>query len=237
MNLIRNFETTVTTEINKFKGNIVKKMGDGILASFIHPLNSVLASLAILTHINEANQFKVEKDKLSVRIGLNTGLVIKKDGDIYGDVVNLASRMETAANPGEILMTQSTFDEVKKYIECVSLGPIQVKGRTEAMAAFRVLALRPDVGLTASAQMLEEASVQETIQSYERLSQTETTPVCDYTFPHHLAPLEPKMKQSLVDVFTDITSAIEEIARDYHEEKALKKYLQAQWDKLIRELN
>ena len=90
-------------------GRVVKTMGDGLLAVFKHPLNAALAALEIQRQVREHNELKMESERFHVRVGLNSGKVIRKEGDVFGDTVNVASRMETLAQPGDIYLTQTTY--------------------------------------------------------------------------------------------------------------------------------
>ena len=79
------------------------------------------------------------------RIGINSGPVIagvighkKFQYDVWGDAVNVASRMESHGLPGEIQITQSTYDLVQEHCQCIPRGNISVKGKGE-MAAWQVV--------------------------------------------------------------------------------------------------
>ena len=136
MKLIKAFEEIVGTSIAEHRGSIVKKMGDGILAVFKHPLNATMAALEVQKKIGDYSSMRVEQEKFQARIGLNTGQVIRKDNDIFGEVVNVASRMQSAATPGDVLLTEATFQEIRDYVRCTELGKIQVKGIKEAITAY-----------------------------------------------------------------------------------------------------
>ena len=77
-----------------------------------------------------------DAEKFNVRIGLNTGMVIRKDGDVFGDTVNVAARMQSSASPGDILLTQATYEEIKEYVRCTHLGALQLKGKAEPVTAY-----------------------------------------------------------------------------------------------------
>lgn len=230
--LIKNFEDIALPVIKNFKGTLIKKMGDGLLAVFKHPLNAVLASLSIQKKIAEYNEFKLDKERFYARIGLNTGLVIRKDNDIYGDVVNVASRMETSANPGDVMLTQTTYEEIKNYIQCTKLGNIQVKGKKDPIPAYSADRVIVDInsllkGGAASGKTEEESQINDPIT---RLKESVFTP--KYKIPPGLTEGR-QVAENLEQIFYDLTSAIEEIAKDYHEEYVFKKYLQSKWEELL----
>lgn len=227
--LIQVFEEIAISSINRFKGNLIKKMGDGLMVTFKHPLNGALAAMTIQEKIAEYNQYKVDEQKFNVRMGLNTGLVIRRDRDIYGDTVNVASRMESAANPGDILLTQDTYNEVKDYIRCTRLGDIQVKGKKEAITAYSAEKMMVDIEKVLKAKDSQLATTTRKANPLERLKESTFTP--EYNFPEGCS-IEPSVMANLEELFNDITRAIEEISHDYHEEYTFKKYLQEKWNKL-----
>jgi class 3 adenylate cyclase len=230
LGLIQAFEETVYPQIEAYDGRIIKKMGDGALSVFKHPLKAALAALAIQARIRAYNEFRVEREKLLVRTGLNTGLVIRKGGDVYGDVVNVAARMQASANPGEILLTHDTYGEIRDHVVCTPLGGIQVKGKKEPIMAYVATeVLGGAEGLLGSLDAGTEKQLAE-------LNLTETIVEPSYVFPSGTV-VETAMARALVGAFQDITRASEELTRDYHEENAFKRYLQEKWDELVRRIN
>jgi len=79
---------------------------------------------------------RIDQEKFQTRIGLNTGSVIRKGKDIFGEVVNVASRMQSKAPPGDILLTDATYQEIKEYVRCTQLGDIEVKGIKDFITAY-----------------------------------------------------------------------------------------------------
>jgi len=231
MKLIQSFEEICLPTITTYKGNLVKKMGDGLLATFKHPLNAVLAALAVQKQIHEHNQYKVEGEKFNVRIGLNSGLVIRKTGDIYGDTVNVASRMETSANPGDIMLTQNTYEEIKDYVRCTRLGDIQVKGKQEAITAYLAEEITVDINqILAGGKEALPASA-ESGDSLDKLRESIFNP--SFTIPEGLR-IQRSLLGRLEALFKNLTKAIEDIAKDYHEEYIFKRYLQEEWNQLLK---
>ncbi|MBN1797420.1 MAG: hypothetical protein JW822_02515 [Spirochaetales bacterium] len=230
--LIQSFEGIVIPILRNFKGTLLKKMGDGMLSVFKHPLNAVLSALEIQTKIIEHNQYKVEQEKFQVRIGINTGVVIRKHDDIFGDVVNIASRMETAANPGDVLITYSTYNEIKNYIQCTELGKINIKGKQEPITAYLVEKLKGDYEYLLKTkgdekQVAWEAGTQDVLVG---LKQSLFSP--GFGIPEQLV-FSRELLQNVSKRFTDISIAVEEIAWDYQEEYEFKKYLQSKWEELL----
>ena len=136
MKLVNAFEGNVVPPISANRGTVVKKMGDAILAVFKHPVNAVVAAMTVQQKIQQYSSTQLAQEKFQVRIGLNTGEVTWKDNDVFGHPVNVAARMQTAATPGDILLTEATWKQVREYVRCTELGPIQVKGIAEAITAY-----------------------------------------------------------------------------------------------------
>jgi len=231
LKLIKAFENIVLSTVTANRGSVVKKMGDGILAVFKHPLNATIAALGIQQKTMEYSAMRVEQEKFQVRVGLNTGPVIRKDNDIFGEVVNVASRMQSAARPGDILLTDVTFQEVKDYVQCTELGRIQVKGIKEAITAYSPEKVTVD--LNKIQEMASEGGPEtgaERDSTLEKLKETIFTP----TFQVPAAKGERgEVLGMLKAIFSEISRAIEDIASDYHEEYVFKKYLQEKWDLLM----
>jgi len=93
--------------IRKFKGKIIKTLGDAIMASFTKPENAVKAGIAIQQQL-AAERAKDKYFSLRTRIGIHTGKGIVEYDDIFGDVVNVAAKVESSAEANQILITHST---------------------------------------------------------------------------------------------------------------------------------
>ncbi len=149
--------------VYKYEGTIARLMGDAILAFFGAPLaheddpeRAVRAALEILSGIQPYRQ-QVKLDwglDMDVRVGINTGLVVvgAVGSDLHmeysalGDAINLAARMEQTAAPGTIQIAEPTYKIVAPLFEFESLGGIEVKGKDEPVAAYRVLGIRATPG-------------------------------------------------------------------------------------------
>ncbi len=241
--LIRAFEGMVTPAIQQMRGTVIKKMGDAVLATFKHPFNAAQAALNIQEKIRAYNQYRLDAERFNVRIGLHTGLVIRKDGDIFGDTVNVASRMETSANPGDILLTQDTYEEIREFVRCTRMGDIQVKGKPEPITAYLAedllvdvrRFLRPEAGAAAQAPAAPDCAP---VAAAEGTPQAGLEPLKESVFrPHFAAPAalaaDPTLVQDLQRVFGEISQAAEDLAHDYHEEYLFQRFLQDQWDGMI----
>ena len=140
--------------IEQHGGTIDKFMGDCVMALFGAPktledgphraINSALEMRNRLLRFNEEKQLPIP---LSFHIGINTGPVIagmvgsgtKQDFTVMGDTVNLASRMEGAAETGTILVAESTFRLTEGYFDFEPIGEVKVKGKEQPVKAYKVL--------------------------------------------------------------------------------------------------
>jgi hypothetical protein len=91
-------------------GILVKTMGDGTLSYFLDPAGALRAAVLIQRGLREYNRSRPDGVPLLMRVGINTGTGIVEKNDLFGDAVNVASRFETLAEPGEILISESTYD-------------------------------------------------------------------------------------------------------------------------------
>ena len=148
----------VSAAVYHYEGTIAQLLGDGVLAFFGAPITheddaerAVNAALEIQASMNEyANELQVRKrvDNFQMRVGLNTGLVVVGNvgSDLHmeylaiGDTVNLAARMQSAAEAGTVLLAPNTARAVKHAFELESRGTIEVKGKSEPIAVSRLIA-------------------------------------------------------------------------------------------------
>ena len=94
-------------------GHIVKKMGDGFLAEFASVVEAVACAHVLQRTAAERNQNLGVSDRAVFRIGIHTGDIIEDEDDIFGDDVNIASRLESIAKPGAIAISAKVFDDVE----------------------------------------------------------------------------------------------------------------------------
>jgi adenylate cyclase len=97
--------------IGKYGGRLVRSMGDGLLVEFVSALDAVRCALDIQRGLaaRQAN----EPERIQLRIGINTGDVLVDQRDIYGNIVNIAARLEQLASPGAVCVSQSIYDQTR----------------------------------------------------------------------------------------------------------------------------
>lgn len=98
-------------------GREVKATGDGFLVELPSALQALRCALEIQTTMVERNSSAVPEQRIELRIGLHLGDVEVRDGDVFGDGVNIAARVEPLADPGGICITGPVFDQVRNKID------------------------------------------------------------------------------------------------------------------------
>ncbi|MCH8801228.1 MAG: AAA family ATPase, partial [Chloroflexi bacterium] len=155
--VIRSYQEVCAGAVGRFEGHIAKYLGDGLLVYFGYPQaheddpqRAVRAGLAILEDMGGLNaQLKSERDlELTVRIGIHTGLVVAGEmggGDtieelaIVGETPNIAARIEGAALPNSVVVSNITANLIQGFFLHEALGPHELKGISEPVELFRVL--------------------------------------------------------------------------------------------------
>jgi class 3 adenylate cyclase len=151
--VMRAYQNTVAGEIARLEGHVAKFLGDGVLAYFGWPRASedaaeraVRAGLAVATAVSGLSSGA--GDMLAARIGIATGLVVvgdllgegaAKEEAVTGETPNLAARLHQAAEPGSVVIADSTRRLVGDLFELVGLGSLQLKGFAESVQAWRVV--------------------------------------------------------------------------------------------------
>ncbi len=135
--------------IAAYHGRIVKSTGDGLLVEFPSVVDAFRCAVTIQLAMPEREAQQPEAQRIIYRVGINSGDIVLEDGDIYGDGVNIAARLEGLAEPGGICVSRSVFDQVKGKAtsEFADLGARQVKNIAEPIQVYRVR-MRPEAAAT-----------------------------------------------------------------------------------------
>jgi formylglycine-generating enzyme required for sulfatase activity/class 3 adenylate cyclase len=128
--------------IAEHHGRLVKTTGDGFFAIFDSPVEAVRCGIVIQQNMLGRNALLTKEQRIEYRIGVNLGDVIIEEDDIYGDGVNIASRLESIADPGEVYISGGIYEQIKNKLVCgyESLGDRRVKNITDPVRVYRVLA-------------------------------------------------------------------------------------------------
>ncbi len=137
--LIEQHNKIVFPIIEQQHGHLVKTMGDGTLSYFDAPQDAVRCGVQIQKSVIEFNNTKHPKVPIQVRIGIHIGQGLVEKKDIYGDVVNVASRIETQGNPGEVYLSEETYNALadKDEIYCSFQKLSSLKGKKEPFKIYK----------------------------------------------------------------------------------------------------
>jgi TolB-like protein/class 3 adenylate cyclase/tetratricopeptide (TPR) repeat protein len=126
--------------IAEYRGRVVKLTGDGALVEFASAVDAVECAVAIQRGVAEREAAEPDDRRIRFRIGINIGDIILEEGDIYGDGVNIAARLEGLAEPGGICIARNVHDQIKAKL-AFPFGPMgqhRVKNIAEPVEVWRV---------------------------------------------------------------------------------------------------
>ncbi|MDH4057768.1 MAG: SUMF1/EgtB/PvdO family nonheme iron enzyme [Cyclobacteriaceae bacterium] len=133
LNLRDKLKNKLEKELALHGGKIVKFSGDGAICSFDSVIESIRVAIAVQLDM-------LHEPKVPLRIGIHEADVVFEDGDVHGNGVNIASRLESLAIPGSIFISAKVYDDIKnqKDIQVVSLGKYLLKNITEPIEIFSI---------------------------------------------------------------------------------------------------
>jgi class 3 adenylate cyclase len=155
MELLKHYFGLAVPVVLRNGGTIVQFIGDALLAVFDapeprhdHAFRAARAALEMQDAIREATGRR--DDRPLFRIGINTGPALvgnvggaeMRSFNVVGDAVNVASRLETSAEPGTVVIGENTYLAIADRVDAVALGPLELKGKTDATTAFRLERIR-----------------------------------------------------------------------------------------------
>jgi class 3 adenylate cyclase len=141
MDLLDRYEEVVKPIFGVYGGQIVKEIGDAFMVIFESPTNAVLCGMRIQDEIYKYNQTVEEYDQLRMRVAISAGEVHVRNDDVFGDAVNIASRLESAAKIDDVYFTESVYYAMKKaeIPPILYAGAHKFKGIPSRVKVFKIL--------------------------------------------------------------------------------------------------
>src|SRR5271167_4646760 len=136
------------------RGRTVKRTGDGILIEFRSVVDAVRCAIEVQSGLIERNAGVPAERRIEFRVGIHLGDVVEEaDGDLMGDGVNIAARLEGICAPGAICLSEDAYRQVKGRLDLAvtDLGPTQLKNIAEPIRVYSL-----DVGQLAQAKPAEQ---------------------------------------------------------------------------------
>jgi adenylate cyclase len=132
--------------IDAHHGRIVKRTGDGNLIEFRSVVDAVRCAIEVQNGLVERNAGVPEERRIEFRVGIHMGDVVEEsDGDLMGDGVNIAARLEGICEPGTICLSEDVYRQVKGRLDLAvtDLGPTQLKNIAEPIRVYSLDVRRP----------------------------------------------------------------------------------------------
>ncbi len=140
----------IVPPVEKHAGRIVKYMGDGFLAVFDDPAASIEAAAAMNSSLADDNATRPDAARVRIHSGISVGpVVVREDGDVYGDPVNVAARVQHLAGPDQVYVTKDAVDELS----------IEAQGKTRRVGQFPLRGKEDEVELYEVMWKLEGATL------------------------------------------------------------------------------
>jgi len=133
-------KSVIDPKVEEHRGRIVKTTGDGALVEFASAVDAVRCAIDIQRVMASRNGGTPEDRRIEFRIGINVGDIIIDEGDIYGDGVNIAARIEPLAEPGGVSMSDNTYQQIKGKLpfDVTDLGELELKNIAQPVRVYRV---------------------------------------------------------------------------------------------------
>ena len=139
--VLRRHNRRLRSVFPKHHGREIKTVGDAFLVEFGSALDATKCALEIQETLHRDELNAEEGKRVRIRIGIHVGDVEEREGDIFGDAVNIASRIEPLADPGGVAISQQVFDQIQNKIDVpiVQLPPVRLKNIRVPTAVFRLV--------------------------------------------------------------------------------------------------
>jgi len=139
--MIHQHNSIVLPIIEKFNGSLLKTIGDATMSIYESAAEGLRAASGIQKSLLNYNKGKPTGEQIHVRCGLNSGIALVENNDVYGDVVNVASRIEALASAGDIFISEQIFEDLRHNDEFIFrfFDSAKVKGKSESIRVYRLV--------------------------------------------------------------------------------------------------
>jgi adenylate cyclase len=139
--MLNEYRSIMSNCIGQYNGRVVDSPGDNVLAEFASAVDALQCAVEVQKRLKKENDRLVESKRLEFRIGVNIGDIIQDGNRIYGDGVNVASRIEGLADPGGVCLSKSAYEQIKKKLDFgfEYMGEHSVKNISEPVSVYKVL--------------------------------------------------------------------------------------------------
>src|SRR6186997_2765168 len=158
---LSSYRAVISDFIAKAPGRIFNTAGDAVFAEFASAVDAVRCAIDIQESLRTRNRAYPPSRQMNFRIGITIGDVVERDGDLLGDGVNIAARLEGLAEPGGICVSHSVYEQVanKLSVQFADIGEQEVKNIPNPVHAYMV-AMRREDGTYATPQVKKPAKAQ-----------------------------------------------------------------------------
>jgi len=141
MELLKKHDAMMRVFVAKHGGKVVKVIGDSFMVDFASAVNAVKCAMKVQEYFYKHNEDKSDFEKIEIRIGIHLGDVVVVENDMYGDGVNIASRIEAITEPTRICITSDVYTQIKNKmdIKVYHIGSMELKNIAEPVEVYEIL--------------------------------------------------------------------------------------------------
>lgn len=137
--IVSGLHTLIEAVVREFDGKVIKSIGDSLMVIFDSPTAAVLGAIEIQKRNKRRNSTLAQAERVEIRVGINTGEVTEIENDVYGEAVNVASRVEGECEPGGVYFTEATYLAMNRdKVICLPVGKRALKGLTYVVKLYKV---------------------------------------------------------------------------------------------------
>jgi class 3 adenylate cyclase/tetratricopeptide (TPR) repeat protein len=139
--MLQKHNDVVFPVIEKHAGVVIKTIGDAVMTTFSTPLAAVKAASDIQNGLYRYNFRAEAENRIHVKIGVNTGDVLMDEGDVFGDAVNVAARIQSKAKEDQILVSERLYEEIcgSDEVLCRLHEEVRIKGKAQTIQLYKVV--------------------------------------------------------------------------------------------------